>query len=125
MVGRYKKTGFPWRKIILLCKLVSDLCPIDILTGEIAVKVTGVVGVSPALCYFRYIASIFLTLHKRLWVIVRFVDIGGIVDHYWLMFKISFYNIVLDVSNGQINGYKIKITQDCSTVNKWVRVIVA
>jgi hypothetical protein len=30
--------------------------------------VTGVVGVSPALWYFRYIASIFLTLHKRLWV---------------------------------------------------------
>ena len=26
----------------------------------------GVVGVSPALWYFRYIASIFLTLHKRL-----------------------------------------------------------
>jgi hypothetical protein len=36
------------------------------LTGEIAVEVTGVVGVSPALWYFRYIASIFLTLHKRL-----------------------------------------------------------
>jgi len=30
--------------------------------------VTGVVGVSPALWYFRYIASIFLTLHKRLWL---------------------------------------------------------
>ena len=49
-----------------LRKLVSDLRPIDILTGEIAVEVTGVVGVSPALWYFRYIASIFLTLHKRL-----------------------------------------------------------
>ena len=36
------------------------------MTGEIAVEVTGVVGVSPALWYFRYIASIFLTLHKRL-----------------------------------------------------------
>jgi hypothetical protein len=60
------KTGFPWRKIISLCKLVSDLCPIDILTGEIAVEVIGVVGVNPALCYFRYIASIFLTLHKCL-----------------------------------------------------------
>ena len=35
--------------------------PIDILTGEIEVEVTGVVGVSPALWYFRYIASIFLT----------------------------------------------------------------
>jgi hypothetical protein len=66
MVGRYKKTCFPWRKIISLRKLVSDLCPIDILTGEIADQVTGVVGVSPALWYFRYIASIFLTLHKRL-----------------------------------------------------------
>jgi hypothetical protein len=33
---------------------------------EIAIEVTGVVGVSPALWYFRYIASIFLTLHKRL-----------------------------------------------------------
>jgi hypothetical protein len=42
------------------------LRPIDILTGEIAIEVTGVVGVSPALWYFRYIASIFLTLHKRL-----------------------------------------------------------
>jgi hypothetical protein len=60
--------GFPWRKIISLRKLVSDLRPIDILTGEIEVEVTGVVGVSPALWYFRYIASIFLTLHKRLCV---------------------------------------------------------
>jgi hypothetical protein len=46
---------------------------IDILTGEIAVEVTGggggVVGVSPALWYVRYIVSIFLTLHKRLWAI--------------------------------------------------------
>jgi hypothetical protein len=67
MVGRYKKTGFPRRKIISLRKLVSDLRPIDILTGEIAIEVTGVVGVSPALWYFRYIASIFFTLHKRLW----------------------------------------------------------
>jgi hypothetical protein len=33
---------------------------------EIAIEVTGVVGVSPALWYIRYIASIFLTLHKRL-----------------------------------------------------------
>jgi hypothetical protein len=31
-------------------------------------KVTGVVGVSPALWYFRYIASIFLNRHKRLWL---------------------------------------------------------
>jgi hypothetical protein len=46
MVGRYKKR-------IFLCKLVSDLRPIDILTG--------VVGESPALWYSRYIASIFLT----------------------------------------------------------------
>ena len=71
MVGRYKKTCFPWRKIISLRKLVSDLCPIDILTGEIAVQVTGVVGVSPALWYFRYTASIFLTLHKRLCFTLR------------------------------------------------------
>jgi hypothetical protein len=49
-------------------KLVSNLCPITILTEEIAVEVTEVVGVSPALWYFRYIASIFLTLHKRLCV---------------------------------------------------------
>jgi hypothetical protein len=34
----------------------------------IAIEVTGVVGASPALWYFRYIASIFLTLHKHLWV---------------------------------------------------------
>ena len=46
----------------------GDLRPIDILTEEIAVEVTGVVGVSPALWYFRYIASICLTLHMRLWV---------------------------------------------------------
>jgi hypothetical protein len=60
----------PWnlnleRKIISLRKLVSDLRAIDILTGEIAVEVTGggggVVGVSPALWYVRYIVSIFLT----------------------------------------------------------------
>ena len=41
--------------------LVSDLRPINILIREIMVEVTGVVGVSPALWYFRYIASIFLT----------------------------------------------------------------
>ena len=66
MVGRYKKRVF----------LVSDLCPFDILTGEIAVEVTGVVGVSPALWYFRYIASIFLTLHKRLWSDIYFEIVG-------------------------------------------------
>jgi hypothetical protein len=34
----------------------------------IAVEMTGVVGASPALWYFRYIASIlYLTLHKSLW----------------------------------------------------------
>ena len=59
--------GFPGRKIISLRKLVSDLRPINILTGEITVEVTGVVGVNLALWYFRYIVSIFLTLHKRLW----------------------------------------------------------
>ena len=47
------------RKIISLHKSVCDLCPIDILTGEIAVGVTGVVGVSPALWYFRYSEHIF------------------------------------------------------------------
>jgi hypothetical protein len=60
--------GCTWRKIISLRKLVSDVRPIDILTGEIAVEVTGIVGVSPFLWYFRYIASIFFTLHKRLWL---------------------------------------------------------
>ena len=35
-------TGFPGRKIISLHKSVGDLRPIDILTGEIAVEVTGV-----------------------------------------------------------------------------------
>jgi hypothetical protein len=38
-------------KIISLRKLVSNLRPIDMLTGEIAVEMTGVVGVSPALCH--------------------------------------------------------------------------
>jgi hypothetical protein len=51
---------------VILMTCLSDLRPIDILTGEIAIEVTGVVGVSPALWYVRYIASIFLTLHKRL-----------------------------------------------------------
>jgi hypothetical protein len=41
--------------------MTSDLHPIDILAGEIAIEVRAVVGVSPALWYFRYIASIFLT----------------------------------------------------------------
>jgi hypothetical protein len=41
----------------IIRKLVSDLCPIAILTEEIAVEMTEVVGVSPALWYFRYIAS--------------------------------------------------------------------
>jgi hypothetical protein len=50
MVERYKKRV---RKIIPLRKLVSDLRPIDILTGVIAIEVTGVVGVSPALWYFN------------------------------------------------------------------------
>jgi hypothetical protein len=36
-----------------LCKSVGDLRPIDILTGETAVEVTGVVEVSPALWYFK------------------------------------------------------------------------
>ena len=53
MVGRYKKMGLPRRKIISLCKSVGDLHSIDILMGEIAVEVTGVVGVSPALWFFR------------------------------------------------------------------------
>ena len=66
MVGMYKKRMFLEKKIISLRKSVGDLCPIEILTGEIAVEVTGVVGVSPVLWYFRYIASIFLTLHKRM-----------------------------------------------------------
>ena len=66
MVGRYKKRVFLEEKIISLRKLVSDLRPIDILTGEIAIEVTGVVGVSAALWYFRYIVSIFLTFHKCL-----------------------------------------------------------
>ena len=54
---------------------MGDLCPIDILVGEIAVEVTGVVGVSPALWYFRYIAGIFLTLHKRLCFVRKHIDI--------------------------------------------------
>ena len=71
MVGRYKKNGFSLKKthFTMAILLVSDLRPINILTREIMVEVTGVVGVSPALWYFRYIASICLTLHKRLCVI--------------------------------------------------------
>ena len=34
----------------------------SILTGEIAVEVTGVVGVSPALWYFRYIHVVSICL---------------------------------------------------------------
>ena len=48
MVGRYKKRIFLEGKSLLKSKLVGDLRPIDILTGEIAVEVTGVAGVSPA-----------------------------------------------------------------------------
>jgi hypothetical protein len=54
------RNGHIWISVILMVR------SIDILTAEIAVEVTGVVGESPALWYFRYIASIFLTLHKRL-----------------------------------------------------------
>jgi hypothetical protein len=72
MVGRYKKTGFMF--IFFLCcfltteRVYYEIREISTFSGEIAIEVTGVVGVSPALWYFRYIASIFLTLHKRLWV---------------------------------------------------------
>ena len=45
--------GFPWKIIISLRKSVGDLRPIDILTGETAVEVTGLVGANPALWYFR------------------------------------------------------------------------
>ena len=46
----------------LLYTLVRNMTLIfDILTEEIAVEVTGVVGVSPTLWYFRYRASIFLS----------------------------------------------------------------
>jgi hypothetical protein len=58
-----------------LAAMLSDLRPIAILTEEIAIEVTGVVGVSPALWYFRYIASIFLTLHKRLWLDVASLNL--------------------------------------------------
>jgi hypothetical protein len=44
------------------------------LTGEIAVEVTGVVGVSPALWYFRYIASIFLTTQAPVVYLTRSVS---------------------------------------------------
>ena len=64
MVGRYKKRVF----LEEISFHYTNLRPIDILTEEIAIEVTGIVGVSPALWYFRYIASIFLTLHKRLWL---------------------------------------------------------
>jgi hypothetical protein len=51
-----------------------DLRSIDMLTGEIAVEVIWVVGVSPALWYFRHIASIFLTMDT-------YVAAKGIVGH--------------------------------------------
>jgi hypothetical protein len=77
--------------------LVSDLRPIDILTGEIAIEVTGVVGVSPALWYFRYRASIFLTLHKCLWFILdlsAFRSFSGffhcLTKHTWEVQKEKF-----------------------------------
>jgi hypothetical protein len=71
---KISKMGFPWKKIISLRNLVSDLRPIDMLTGEIAVEVTGVVGVSPALWYFRYIASIFLTTQAPVVYLTRSVS---------------------------------------------------
>jgi len=51
------------------------LRPINILTGEIVIEVTGVVGVSQALWYFRYIASIFLTQAPVIDPCVRIINI--------------------------------------------------
>lgn len=57
--------GFPLRKISSLHKLLSDLCPNDILTWEITVEVTGV-GVSLDFWYFRSSEYIFdsTQIHK-------------------------------------------------------------
>jgi hypothetical protein len=69
------------------------LRPIDILTGEIAIEVTGVVGVSPALWYFKYIASIFLTLHKRLWLSLENIRRHGATPRFcpsFYMYEVSY-----------------------------------
>jgi hypothetical protein len=61
---------------------IYNLRPFDILTGEIPVEVTGVVGVSAALWYFRYIASIFLILHKRLWSKATYFRLSVVLGFY-------------------------------------------
>ena len=56
MVGRYEKRMFLEEKSFHYTNQ-SAICVLSrFWTGEIAVEVTGVVGASPALWYFRYIA---------------------------------------------------------------------
>ena len=122
MVGRYKQTGFPWRKIISLCKLVSDLRPINYFKGEITIEVTGVVRVSPALWYFRYIASIFLTLHKRLWFdrqcqFTFVLYFHSLAIYSWTIEQISrHHSSAEDYTNNEIWVITICVTLADSTV---------
>ena len=76
----------------------SDLRPIDILTEEIAIEVTGVVGVGPALWYFRYIASIFLTLYKRLWSVDNFFLKCNIYTEHTIQLFHGMSNLGFDIS---------------------------
>jgi hypothetical protein len=106
--------GFPWRKIISLRKLVSDLRPIDILTGEIAIEVTGVVGVSPALWYFRYIASIFCQKEKKQDLVFLFLK-EKIDDK-----PIPYLNFKCVVLSGPTQGICISLFFNGSQINFWL-----
>ena len=84
---------------------MSDLRPIDILTVEIAIEVTGVVGVSPALWYFRYIASIFLTLHKRLCFMCSLHVIHGVGSNQFLSVNIGVIRLLSVITTTPFGNY--------------------
>jgi hypothetical protein len=91
-IGRKSLTNLRSEMIFLQGKPVFY----NILTGEIAIEVTGVVGVSPALWYFRYIVSIFLTLHKRLCIslMIRphlFAQKAYLIDSVFCILNLTLY----------------------------------
>jgi hypothetical protein len=68
MVGRYTKNGFSLKKNHFTTQISKQSASYRHFDRGNSVEVTGEVGVSPVLWYCRYIASICLTLHKRLWL---------------------------------------------------------
>jgi hypothetical protein len=65
---RIYKNGFSLKKNHFTTQISKRFASYRHFDRGNSVEVTGVVGVSPFLWYFRYIASIFFTLHKRLWL---------------------------------------------------------